>query len=501
MKRGIRYTVISYLTIFVTILSYLQIEAIAVNNESVSETLSQTVPMKIQTPIASGDYILLNYKEKLSNLLDTNAQNVLSSMGVKYQKEQVTDVQIITDSFLNRTVTRLNLDNAQIDVDDKGEIVSYLNYEDQDTSGAMKKDYGTTKSALQADKVKYELNSAENLQDIICQIEEFLHLESYKLVECSNELHESIWSLIWNKDYGGGLLNHYDNVIVFVDAKDGSITSFGRKTALPNALKPIITEEQAIQIAQPVKERYVDAEITGVQLSFFRPNYFWDSQENIENSDDIHLVWKVVINDFSFVCIDAITGENLGGGESQSYARAIAPVTNLYRVSERVNRASSAFNRLGYTQPSDMKPFVGNVSKTEMLRTINYSGATGLYIACHGNYGLITDGTWTIQATSINHAYHFVFLDACKSSNQSGVRSWLNAFHIGGNGSGTAFVGWNIEVASGTAAAFHERFYRYVGYKSIYNAVISARQETINAGYSDCNPGFEGDTTYYGWKW
>ncbi len=95
MKRGIRYTVISYLTIFVTILSYLQIEAIAVNNESVSETLSQTVPLKIQTPIASGDHILLNYKEKLSNLLDTNAQNVLSSMGVKYQKEQVTDVQII----------------------------------------------------------------------------------------------------------------------------------------------------------------------------------------------------------------------------------------------------------------------------------------------------------------------------------------------------------------------------------------------------------------------
>ena len=62
-------------------------------------------------------------------------------------------------------------------------------------------------------------------------------------------------------------------------------------------------------------------------------------------------------------------------------------------------------------------------------------------------------------------------------------------------------MGWNVSISTWTAYYFNCRFWSKIGKMSIRSAVISARDEELSVGDSDCNPGFHGDGNYYGWAW
>lgn len=133
-----------------------------------------------------------------------------------------------------------------------------------------------------------------------------------------------------------------------------------------------------------------------------------------------------------------------------------------------------------------------------------------VYIASHGTIrdgnnvlfdnGYFTLSNWYIWSNKSYGNWHFVFLDACYTS---ATNNFANSFGI--NGSGKCFVGWNISIENGTVIDFDRRFLPRLGSMSVHDAVVTSLWESRNAGYNTgnamCNPGFIGDTNYYGWAW
>lgn len=289
----------------------------------------------------------------------------------------VNSISKIYDSFLNREATRIATDNLILDIDNNGEIVSYKNLDDYSIIDANKKSYNENELLT---KIDYELTQRSDLNDIICLIEEKNKLVDYKLIDCSNDM-ESIWVLTWCKDYGEELINQYDTVNAVVDAKDGSIMLFGKNKMEPNTTEPLITKDEALKIADEVISKLnYDGNISiSINLGFFRPNYFWNENNLKENENSIRLSWEIKINNCTNIQIDAITGENIGGGieRGSDCARAMGVVAFACQ-DEITDLAYQAFNRLGYNQ-SKYPPVKWSVNQTDMDWLLSRSDLYGLY--------------------------------------------------------------------------------------------------------------------------
>lgn len=243
--------------------------------------------------------------------INENSKRLLTS----FQKEILPKEKAIKvyDKVLNREITRVTSTNYEIDLDSNGNIVNYKNFEDFSTVDKNKVDYREGDSLP---NVNYEYKKASDLNNIINLIEAENNLEKYKLIDCSNNI-EDVWILTWYRDFGNGLLNSYDCVNVVVDAKDGSIMLFGRNTIEPNAIIPVITKEKALELATPILSSYCEKE-PEIELTFFRPNFYWENNETYEMSKFVRLSWNVSTKNCTNVQVDAITGESLGGWITQS---------------------------------------------------------------------------------------------------------------------------------------------------------------------------------------
>lgn len=206
-----------------------------------------------------------------------------------------------------------------------------------------------------------------------------------------------------------------------------------------------------------------------------------------------------------FIYVDAVTGDIIGEDMTQSdYARSMSTYA-FYGYVERANLASEAFTRLGYNQ-TGYPVVTWTISQTDIDWVLSRSNLYGLYLLCHGgyhgSYSTLTDNSnWWIYSSTDYGNWHFVFIDACYSSLND---NWANSFSA--TGSGRCFVGWNISVQAGTAYDFAQRFFPRLGYMSVGNDVVTSLWEARNAGYNEsggniCDPGFTGDSSYYGWAW
>lgn len=427
--------------------------------------------------------------EKSKRLLTSFENEIL-------ENEKVTKVY---DKVLNRETTRITSTDYEIDLDSNGNIVNYKNFEDFSTVDKDKIDYN--EGDFLPD-VAYEYTEVSDLNSIINLIEIENDLENYELVDCSNNI-EDVWILTWYRDFCNGLLNSYDCVNVVVDAKDGSIMLFGRNTMEPNTITPVITEEKALEIANPILSTYCEKK-PEIKLTFFRPNFYWEDNEIYEMADYVRLSWNVSTKDCTSVQVDAVTGEILGGGITQTDCARSMSVVPFVGQQARAILAFNAFNALGYNQ-SNYPAVSWSISQTDIDWVLSRSDMYGLYLNCHGGVSngisILSDSnrlenaTWQVRSNKSFGNWHFVYLDAClTSSNQN----FANAF--GTIGAGKGFVGWNHEVADDAALDFDRRFFTILGTMSVHDAVIQALTGSRNAGYY-CDPGFLGDTAYWGWAW
>ena len=492
-----RILVISLITVllFISLNVYATQETIAKNNINTNDILSTVNKEKINLNASIETEVVCAINEvpemtvESKQLLDSFDKEVLD---IKTAKK-------VYDSSLDRETIRISSDEYEIDLDNNGNIVNYKNFEDFSTEDKNKRDYI---EGVPLDEVNYQLDDKQDLNNLINLIETKNNLENYKLIDCSNNI-EGVWFLTWYKDYGNNLLNSYDCVNVAIDAKDGSVMIFSRNTMLPNSTEPVITSDEALKIADPIISKYCDKN-TNVQLTFFRPNFYFEEGGPYEIADFIRLSWNVTTDKCTSVQVDAITGEILGGSKTKTDCGRAMSVVDFEGQVELANLASAALSRLGYNQAN--YPAVSwAISQNDINWMLSRPDMYGLYLSCHGGLingvNVLTDNTvlensnWQVWSNQSFGNWHFVYLDACLTSVNN---NFATAF--GTIASGRGFVGWNHEVYEDAALHFDRIFLPSLGSMSVHNAVVQALTRTRNAGFY-CDPGFIGDTAYFGWAW
>lgn len=395
--------------ILIVLLAIISCNAYAVEQTNLKNEVNQRKLLNIVEPIEQ------EQECKIEDVPEINENSKQLLKGFKkdvIQKEEIKGTKKVYDTVLNRETFRVTTTDMEIDFDKDGNIVSYKNFEDFSTVDKNKRDYNENEINAYALEIEYEIIQETDLNDTIDFIETANELENYKIVDCSNEI-EGSWVLTWCKDYGNNLINNYESVNVVVDAEDGSIMLFGKNEMVPNTIVPIITKEQAIEFAKStiLKLEVNESDIVA-RLSFFRPNYYWEGDGLYESSEEVRLTWEIDVGGCATVQIDAVTGENIGGG---------------------------------------------TIRETECARAMGVSA-------------------------NLNFA---------------------NAFNA--TSSGRCFVGWNISIDNDTVVDFDRRFFPRLGRMTVYDAVVTSLWESRNAGFNEgsrlCNPGFEGDSNYYGWAW
>lgn len=473
MSRVLKQLAAGVLTLFVLLVLVVTPVVAQGNNSSLSKSL---------TTLMTDDVI-----DQLS-VLDFEVKRTARSLSTA----KVTKVE---DTDFDRTVHRVELETFQFDVDQSGEVVSAFNYadlhdEDVGVIGGDTEDL----SAYTATKADVIALSKEIVKEY--------NLEDYELVECTNEI-PVVWILTWNKRLTENVLNPYDVMTVTVDAKDCSVMLMRRNTVIPDETLPLIDEKEAILKTQEIQELMGDPGVDSAVLTVFRPNYYWEFPETIQEADFVRLAWCIKLADVAVVYVDARSGEILGGSITRSvvYARAVCAVPDFDGADICVELAYLGINRLGYTHHLNTVNYY--ISQADIEYVLNDSNLKALYLSCHGGIDLlgrryITDGVksgWKIYPKDIeNSDYSFVFLDAC---NTSVTDKFANAF-LGSDRTGKCFIGWNLSVYVETANYFNSHFWPRVGTMTILDAVLIARENSIGQGFSDCNPGFSGDVDYNG---
>lgn len=433
-----------------------------------------------------------NYSKEQLPEINTKSEKLLDAFNKEISN--IDNISKIYDSSLDREATRIVTDNIVVDIDENGDIVSYKNLDDYSIVDKDKRDYVEGEKLL---KTNYMLKEKSDLNSVISSIEEINNLETYKLVDCNNDI-EECWILSWCKNYDNNLINPYDTINVIIDAKDGSIMLYGKNENEPNSVEPAISAENAISYASNTISKYKGYNDIDAELTFYK-------LETNNTEDDIRLTWNISIDENIFIYVDAKTGEILGEDRTKSdYARSMSTCNFLGYV-ECANMASQAFTRLGYNQ-TGYPVVTWSISQTDIDWVLSRPNLYGLYLNCHGgyhgSYSTLTDNSnWIIYSTTNYGNWHFVYVDACYSSVNN---NWAKSF--GATSAGRCFVGWNVSVYETTAYDFDKRFFPRLGYMSVYDNVITSLWESRNAGYNNpngniCNPGFAGDSNYYGWAW
>lgn len=306
-KKGI--IIISLITIlFVISCTIYAIQAKEKNNRKdviLTEDENKQIDTNLQEKTNMSKYIdgqLPEISDKAKQLLNNFNKDI----------SKLKEAKKVYDNILKREVIRVTLEDAVIDFDGNGNIVNYKNLDDFSTIDKDKRNYNENE---QLPKIDYKIKKSSDLSNTISLIESVNELTGYKIIECSNNI-ESTWILTWCRDYGNELINFSDRVSVMIDAKDGSVTLFGRNKMEPNTTVPILTQDEAIKLAKPIISKFDNAN-PDVKLTFCRPNFYWEEGSTYEFADYVRLSWLVSIKDCVSVEIDAETGENLGGGETK----------------------------------------------------------------------------------------------------------------------------------------------------------------------------------------
>ncbi len=443
------------------------------------------------------------YTKDVSTISNANAEAMLRKFDVPF--EDIKTAEVIYDNSLDRTVNRIKSDKAQIDFDERGNIVGLINYEDFSTVDKDRRDYATNQNKSVPDPVVKYKTEAE-LGEFLKYIVQCNNLETYKLVRCEFDGYDT-WMLKWNNVLENGIINLYDSFSVHFDATDGSIRFASRSKNEPNTIVPIITSQQALQFAEPVVSLFPQNSKTSTELEVFRPNFYWESDTFYESANFVRLAWKVSINGGNAVVyIDAETGENLGGGQTKSAARAVGPVPSFVNNSESVELAAEGLAKLGYEQPN--APVTYYIGQSDINWIMNSAPYYALYLSCHGDRDttllcdseVIENSNWVFRATSLNSnsLWYFVFLDACYSGKKD---TWYKAFGCN-KSAGTGFLGWKIEMNVYDAYVFCDKFWDLVGTMALNDAAELAQERAEDiVGSGRCPIAFHGDRNYYGWDW
>ena len=352
MKKKIILSTLFVITLMlISVILFQNVLATEVIEEGFASTeVLKEVERKIVNPDEPLEEVIEEEVLEKKILLNDISKKALSLHNIEYQNIQNTNsVQIIEDNLLDRTVRRLELSNAQIDIDQNGNIVKLINKEDFSTQDKNRRNYQENKKI---EEVSYPIKTREQIQNIINEVINTYNLQTYEIVECHNDL-IGTWTVVWNNVLSNEIINPYDVVVVNIDARDGSIMMFSRNIVTPTSSNILISKDEAISKAKTILN-YNDENISvNAELTTFRPNFYWENNTKFyQEANFIRIAWKIVINDGIMVMIDAETGEILGGSQEMSDgARAMTLVPTFYKASEATIFADRGLKKLGFSEP------------------------------------------------------------------------------------------------------------------------------------------------------
>lgn len=404
-------------------------------------------------------------------------------------KEQLKELSVTRNKELLSTFG-INSDNHNIanivKTDDANEIIHISNFKDLYSSN--RKNIAETNN--------------KKLYVIIDKIKEYYKLDKkYKLVQ-NKQIEEDYYQLIWQKELKENVFNPYDSIQVIVNANDLSISSLVKFTMQIDMVDTIVTEEQAKENAFSFFNDYriIKSDIEA-QLTTFRPNYYWDNNKIKKDANFIRLAYKVQdYNNTLAVYIDAITGDNLGGGVSLSISNDSAGCFGAGTLSYSTQLTDLAYDgmeNLGYSNNTKLVEYatLGESIKNFWKDDNSYA----FYVTCHGNYDVIGDDKgedelWALYPRDVSGNWKFVFLDACKTALND---TWTTAFNITNSSSNRAFLGWTDTVKDSNSHLFSQQFWSKLdGKKTIYNAAVEAANAVPGTGTTPIK--FYGDKSYTG---
>jgi hypothetical protein len=311
----------------------------------------------------------------------------------------------------------------------------------------------------------------------------------YKLVK-SEEQSVDFWFLAYRKVLENGLVNEYEGANITVARKDNSIAFLTTFDMPANTLKAEISEEQALEKAQPIIEKLV-GKVNKVELKYVQPNFFWEKQE-LEPATFIRLAYQIQFNENYFVDIDAVTGEIIGGDEFMAAGGAFG-VTNVSDASARYTLGVNGLRTLGYS-------VTGNYTndyqlKEDIMSFLQRSDAYAFYFTGHGSTSSIGNQgvSWSLSRSTIasyGGNWDFVFLLACST----GTNTWANSFNIYSSSSNKAYIGFTGSIVSSDAGRYARNFWPQVGNSRLYNGAVYAQNQVYLPLY------FCGDKYYWGWS-
>lgn len=412
--------------------------------------------VKIDSSFAP-ETILGDDSASLSNFLTSKNIETLSEYGVN--TKDVKNVKKIQDNRNSRTVSEVKFGGkCSVRFDSDNNIVSISNFKSRPVvskanSAASIADEVYSDENVSVDSTTSDADETESAEKVSNEVSKAMITtiktnsglkDGYKLVD-SQAFDDDYWQLEWQKDIGNGILNPYDSLKVVIDRSDNTVVVYNRFKTILETTEAVISEKEALSAAKPVLDAISDAGKTSISLTVTRPNHFWNEGGPYKADNAARLAYEIKAADGTYtIYIDAVTGENLGGDQTESKKGKAFALSNLYGAQYRAALAHDAMDDIGYHVLSS---WVGSGSGmgTAILNFWNGSSSYGFYVACHGNPTTIGDGsagTWALSTSDVTGNWKLVFLDACSTAQ---TKDWAKAFNIYGK-SNRAFLGWSADV-------------------------------------------------------
>ncbi|KIR03232.1 hypothetical protein P261_02047 [Lachnospiraceae bacterium TWA4] len=398
-------------------------------------------------------------KNKVLKELDTSSTNIISFNKVDNKYEP--NVQY--EASYN--------DGSVIEYDNQMEIVSYSNF-DEDTQISSDTSYEDILNVLKAEyniDTTYKYTSVEDDGDVVFSWEKF--------------------------DSENNCTNRYDSLVVRMNDELTKVLLINRFNDFYEPISSKISEESAKQLALSVKEEF--NEVTSCTMDYIKPNFFWDEEDvAYEKANIVRLVYNVEVDNINMVYVDAETGEVIGGDVKKGVNDSgIFTYDGFKYATQSSNLAKTAFGKLGYN--NKITRISSELRTTVYAYMVSDDKAYGLYVNSHGTKRtLSTGGRVVLYADEVVGNWHFVFLDACSTAEDT---TWANAFKIN-NHSKRAFLGWTKIVAVTDAYDFCRYFWPETTARnhsnSIRQAAVWAASKVPGSGTTPIR--FYGDRNYNG---
>ena len=281
---------------------------------------------------------------------------------------------------------------------------------------------------------------------------------------------QDMWVMFFS-DARDGAINPYDAVKIGFDAVSKDVLFYNRIQTFSEKLKPTITEDEAIEIANAyLLNEKIDVQYAWMDVSLKTINMSDYYEEEIKE-DNYILVYKIDYDENKYglaeVLVDAATGKVVDVQYNEAYrGKAFyclddtSNSNNRYRKTRATNY-NAIMNALGYS--SGMQ-YLGqsSSSRTTIINYLNGSDSWAFTFSGHGSPTIISgknineDTVFLVRYTDVPGVWSFVVLDACSTASTS---TWANAFGIYDyNSLGRSFMGWSTSVAPIKAKTFSNYF-------------------------------------------